>query len=103
MKFRLTLIFILGLYRICLSQNFSGQVFLLSREYFEDKCEVYAGCDCCGTDLFFLSSTKFSFINRCLSGDTYYTGTYSVKSSTLSLIFNKKHLSEIVSEDYKLI
>jgi hypothetical protein len=80
-------IFVFGIQEICSSQNFSGQVFLLSKEFIEDKCEVNAGCDCCGTDLFFLSKTKFGFVSRCLSGDTYFTGTYSLKAKYSKIEF----------------
>ena len=59
---RLTLIITFGLVRIGLSQELTGQVFLLAEDFREDKCEAVADCDCCGTELFFLSNTKFGFV-----------------------------------------
>ena len=102
MMFRLTIILILGLCRISLSQSLSGQVFILSESFIDDKCEVIADCDCCGTDLFFLSSTRFGFVSRCLSGDSYFTGTYTLKTNRLILNFNKKYVIEIVDEEYNV-
>jgi hypothetical protein len=99
---RLTLILTLGLARIGLSQDLTGQVFLLAEEFFEDKCEVVADCDCCGTELFFLSNTKFGFVSRCLSGDSYFSGTYTLKTNKLTLNFNKKYVDEIVDEEYNV-
>ena len=99
---RLTLILTLGLVRIGFGQDFTGQVFLLAEGFRDDKCEVVAECDCCGTDLFFLSSTKFGFVSRCLSGDAYFSGTYSPKMNKLTLTFNKKYVNEIVDDEYNV-
>jgi hypothetical protein len=101
---RLILFLTLGLHGIAFGQvTFSGQVFILSKDFIEEKCEVIAQCDCCATDLFFLSTNKFAFVSRCLSGDIYSTGTYSLKNNKLKLNFLKKYVEEEVDEQYKII
>ena len=103
MMLRFTIILLaLGLCRIGLSKDLIGQVFILSEDYDEVKCEAVADCDCCATDLFFLTTSKFGLINRCLSGDSYFTGTYSLKTNKLKLNFNRKYVNEVVDEDYNV-
>lgn len=75
---------------------------MLSESYDEVKCEVVPECDCCASDLFFLTTTKFGLVNRCLSGDSYFTGTYSLKTNKLKLNFSQKHVNEVVDEEYNL-
>lgn len=96
------LLLTLGIGEICLGQDFTGQVFILSEGYDEVKCEDVAECDCCATDLFFLTSTQFGLINRCLSGDSYFSGTYTLKMNKLKLNFNRKYVNEIVDEEYNV-
>jgi hypothetical protein len=79
-------------------QTLSGQVFLLSEQFDENKCEVVALCDCCATDLFFLTDKDFAMINRCLYNDTYYKGTYNISKGKLTLIFKQKSVQELVDE-----
>jgi len=99
---RLILILIFGLMKIGLSQNLTGQVFLLAEGFRDDTCEVEADCDWRGTELFFLSNTKFGFVSRCLSGDSYLSGTYSMEMNKLTLNFNKKYVDEIVDDEYNV-
>ena len=97
------LILIFGLCRTGIGQDFTGQVFIVAEEFLEEECRVVAECDCCATELFFLPGTKFGFVSRCLSGDTYFTGTYSLASSRLVLKFMSVYVDEIVDDDYKVI
>jgi hypothetical protein len=96
---RLTLILIL-LQTHGFGQPLSGQVFILADDFSEEKCEAFGECDCCTSDIFFLSSDKFCYISRCISGDSYFTGAYSTDSSKLKLTFDKKYVVEITDEDY---
>ncbi|MBI3220750.1 MAG: hypothetical protein HYZ44_14645 [Bacteroidetes bacterium] len=101
---RLIFILILGVHSIAFGQvSFTGQVFILSKDFMEDICEVTAQCDCCASDLFFLSADKFAFVSRCLSGDVYTTGTYSYKNNKLKLVFLKKYVEEETDEQYNVI
>jgi hypothetical protein len=95
--------FIVGLQIEVFGQiSFTGQVFILSKDFIEDKCEVSAPCDCCATDLYFLPGDKFAFVSRCLSGDVYTTGTYSVNNNKLKLNFEKKYVEEEADEQYNI-
>jgi hypothetical protein len=95
---QLTFILTIGLQIVCFGQSFSGQAFILSKEFLENKCEVYAPCDCCATNLFFLTDKEFGMVNRCMYYDSYYKGTYSIKDSKLTLTFKQKVVSEIMDE-----
>jgi len=99
---RLTLILTLAFESLGLGQPFVGQVFMVAENFTEDKCEVFAECDCCSSEIFFLSADKFCFVSKCISGDTYYKGTYTWNSSKLKLRFDKKYVEEITDEDYKV-
>lgn len=76
---RLTVILALGLQTIGVGQDFTGQVFMLTEYFVDDKCEVFAECDCCSTDLFFLKDKEFGMVSRCLYNDSYFRGTYGLK------------------------
>src|SRR6188768_3314682 len=99
---RLIMILTLGLQGIGFAQTFTGQVYTLAQDFSSDKCEAFAECDCCSSDIFFLSNDKFCFISRCISGDSYFNGTYSIKSNKLKLTFNKKYVDEITDDDYNV-
>lgn len=79
-------------------QSLSGQVFILSEQYDENKCEVVALCDCCATDLFFINKKEFVMVSRCLFDNTYSKGKYRIKNNVLTLKYNKIHVSEKTDE-----
>ena len=93
------IILTVGFHTIGFGQTFTGQVFMLTEYYWDDKCEVNAECDCCSTDLLFLTDTEFGMVNRCLYNDSYYRGTYSVKANELTLTFKQKVVNEIINEE----
>ncbi len=103
MRFLLALILACGLQTIVQSQNLTGQVFLLANGFNETTCQAEAECDCCGTDLFFLSTEKFGLVIRCLSGDTYYKGSYTLKANKLTLNFDASIVNEITDEEYNMV
>jgi hypothetical protein len=92
----------LGIQSIGFGQTFTGQVYRLADDFSANTCESFAECDCCSSDIFFLSTDKFGFISRCISGDSYFTGTYSVKSGKLKLTFDKRYVDEITDEEYNV-
>lgn len=72
---------------------------MLTEHFSEEKCEAYAECDCCSSDLFFLTKKKFAIINRCLYNDSYFKGSYKVKKDKLLLIFDQISVNEIIDGD----
>jgi hypothetical protein len=96
-------ILIFALQSTVFGQSFSNQVYRLAEGYSDSKCEAFAECDCCSGDLFLLSADKFCLISRCISGDSYFSGAYSVKLNKLKLTFDKKFVSEITDADYNVI
>lgn len=100
---RLIIIFTIGFQTAGFAQTFIGQVFQVAEDFSTDKCEVFAECDCCTSDIFFLSANKFCFVSRCISGDSYFKGTYAINANKLKLAFDKKYVDEITDEDYNII
>jgi hypothetical protein len=78
----------------------SNQVFVLAQDYFD--CEATAECDCCSGELYILSSDRFALVDRCLSGDTYFKGVYSVEGRKLTLAFDRQFMNEEVDDDYNV-
>jgi hypothetical protein len=99
---RLTVILIFGLQSLGLGQSLTGQVFILADDFSDDKCEAFGECDCCTSDIFFISADRFCYISRCISGDSYFSGTYSVKLNKLRLTFDKKSVNEITDDEYSV-
>lgn len=83
------------------AQDFAGQVYTLADVELDSDCEVQAECDCCASDLAFMTANTFALVVRCLSGDTYYTGTYEVTSSEIILTYKQFAVSELLDDDYK--
>ena len=100
---RLTIILAFGLQCFAYGQTFTGQVYIIAEYFSDDKCESYAECDCCSSDLYFLTADKFCFVSKCISGDTFYKGTYTVTSNKLTLTFDNKYVTELTDEEYNII
>jgi hypothetical protein len=83
---------------MCHSQDLKGRVFMLTAEIDKEKCEIASGCDCCYSELFFLTDKEFGLIARCIYNDTYYKGAYSIKQDKLTLTFKQMYVNEIVDE-----
>ena len=90
MKIQFVFIVFLMLPVLSSGQKFSRQVYILSDHFLKEKCEVSAPCDCCASDLIFLTKTKFTLVDRCMAHETYLTGRYKVAKSKLTLKF--KHV-----------
>jgi hypothetical protein len=99
---RVTLILTLAIQTFGYGQSFKGQVFLLAEDFQEAECKAFGECDCCTSDILFLSADRFCYISRCLSGDEYFAGTYSIKSAKLKLTFDKKSVREITDSEYEV-
>lgn len=93
-----TLLLFIGFSSACLAQDLKGRVFMLTAEINAEKCEIASGCDCCASDLFFVTDKEFGLIVRCIYNDTYYKGTYSITQDKLTLTFKQMHVNEIVDE-----
>lgn len=66
---------------------FSGNIFTLSANYDDDKCESVDFCDCCSYELIFLNQNKFVQVSPCGNIDYYTGGTYSYDDGLLELNF----------------
>jgi hypothetical protein len=100
---RLTIILVFVLQSLVYGQSLTGQVFIVAQYFSEDNCEAYAECDCCSSDLYFLTGDKFCFVSKCISGDTFYRGTYTTKANKLILTFDKKFVTELTDEEYNIV
>lgn len=69
--FRIITLLIIGIPTMSLGQSFKGQVYQLAENFIEDGCRVNPECDCCSSDLIFLTDKQFSLIARCIFNDTY--------------------------------
>ncbi|HTJ53416.1 MAG TPA: hypothetical protein VL443_28370 [Cyclobacteriaceae bacterium] len=96
---RIIILLIIGLHAVSFGQSLKGQVYQLAESFLEDNCSVNPECDCCSSDLIFLTDKQFSLIARCIFNDVYYTGTYSIKGDYLVLTFKQTIVSEIVDEE----
>jgi hypothetical protein len=86
---------------IATGQTLLQKAFTLGEaKYFSAKsCEVLPECDCCSADLILLTSSTFAIVDRCVGGDTFYTGTYAVKNSNLELLFKQQVVNEEENEE----
>ncbi len=82
-------------------QKFSHQVYILSDHFLRESCEVSAPCDCCASDLIFLSRKKFALVDRCLYHDTYLRGNYSATKNILTLDFKPVVIDHTYDENSK--
>ena len=57
-------------------------------------CTIENRCDCCLSDLFFISDKEFALIDYCEAGGTYTTGTYSRLKNKVTLTFKQCVVSE---------
>jgi len=89
----LTVIFILGQSSLTCAQSLKGQSFMLSSKINAD-CTIENRCDCCFSNLFFISDKEFAIIDYCETGGAYTTGTYSRFENKVTLTFKQCVVSE---------
>lgn len=80
-------------------QHFSKQVFVVYSYLNTESCEVTPECDCCSADLYFLNNDEFAYISKCITGDNFYKGEYSVANGSLTLNFFSKRVTEKYPND----
>lgn len=97
MRLRILILLTFGLSRLAHGQSLSGQSYLLT-DSLNDKCKVVANCDCCATDLIFLTDKTFLMVDNCIYDDSYYTGTYSRTQTKVTLTFKQVTVHDIFDE-----
>lgn len=98
MRVLCTLCLILALPGLTRGQKFAKQIYLLSDHFSKETCEVDAACDCCASELIFLTKREFALIDRCLHNDTYLRGTYVTKVNGITLNFRPVVISQLYEE-----
>lgn len=96
---RVLLCLILAVPGLTWGQKFAKQVYLLSDHFSKETCEVDAACDCCASELIFLTKRQFALVDRCLHNDTYLRGTYATKSNSITLNFRPVVISQVYDEE----
>lgn len=56
--------------------DLSGTLFFIGPELDSIHAQIIAECDCCASDLAFLSDSSFIYVERCLEGDGFVKGSY---------------------------
>lgn len=64
------------------------------KDFLSKSCELLPECDCCSAELILLTSSTFAIVDRCVSGDTFYSGTYAIKGSVITLAFKQNVVNE---------
>lgn len=73
--------------RTAYAQTLSGQVYVMTEDFADDGCQPQIECDCCYSNVIFLTDKDFVFIDRCIHNDVYFRGTYTLAKEHLSLNF----------------
>ncbi len=81
------------------AQDFSNQVFLIHNDLDRNACQVTPECDCCTASLYVFNKTQFVYVSECISGDTFYKGTYIITDRSLRLTFHTKRVDERYPND----
>jgi hypothetical protein len=81
------------------AQQFSGHRYVMTEHFTTDTCRPQIECDCCSSDILFISDKEFVMIDRCLYNDSYYRGTYSVTKENLTLNFRQIVVKETYVEE----
>lgn len=81
---------------VLFGQTLTKKAFTLGdeKDFVVNSCELMPECDCCSAELVLLTTSTFAIVDRCVSGDTFYSGTYSIEDSILTLVFKQKVVNE---------
>jgi len=101
MKLILALTLLLCLTGCAHGQILPNQVYVLAFEFFD--CEATPQGDCDAGDLFILPNKRFALVDRCISGDIFYSGSYDLSKTQLTLRFNRRTINEIQDNDYNVL
>jgi len=84
------------IHQTTLGQSFTKKAFTLGdeKDFITASCELVPECDGCSGELVLLTSSTFAVIDRCVSGDTFYSGSYTIKNSVITLSFTQKVVNE---------
>lgn len=80
-------------------QTLSGHVYVLTESFSQDGCKPMIECDCCSSDIVFMTDKEFVMIDRCLHNDSFYKGKFEVNKENLTLKFNQLVVKEIYNEN----
>ena len=99
---RLLLTFIIltvGLVDTVSAQVFSGQVYVMTEQFSADGCKPQIECDCCSSDILFLTDKEFVMVDKCIYNDSYFRGTYMKTEEYLTLTFEQFVVNETYSDE----
>ena len=96
MKTILTTIIILTTLISARGQILIGKIFELGAD--RQDCKIYAECDCCTSDLFFINENQFVLLDYCTFETTATTGTFKLTKDLIQLTFNQ--VSVTSGQDY---
>jgi hypothetical protein len=91
-------IFQFSLIAKALAQVFTGQVYLMTEHATSDECQAQLECDCCSSDIVFLTDKVFVMADRCIHNNTYFRGTYTAIDEYLTLKFSQFSVEEIYND-----
>jgi hypothetical protein len=81
------------------AQKFSGQVYVMTENFTSDRCRPQIECDCCSSEIVFLTDATFIMVGRCIHNDSYYKGTYIVGKGDLTLKFDQLVVKETYNDE----
>jgi len=87
------MLLIFGQFLSAHAQTFAGQTYTIS-DKLDTECSIELRCDCCVSDLIFLTETEFALIGYCEGGGTYQIGTFTILGDRLELKFKQFYVSE---------
>lgn len=80
------------------NEELNNSTFFIGPELDSTEADIVADCDCCASNLAFVSDSSFIYEALCLGGDSYIKGDYILFGDLLILRTNK----EIVDEEYEV-
>jgi len=95
------LVLSLGLLHTALAQPFSGQVYVMTDQFTADTCRPQIECDCCSSDIVFITDKEFVMVDKCIHNDSYYRGMYTVTKEDLTLKFDQFVVKETYNDKTK--
>ncbi len=103
MKYTLPFALLLGIIGTTQAQIEQNQVYVLADEFWDDICEASPAGDCDSGNLVLLPNNRFALVDRCVSGNAYFSGNYELQTKQLTLNFNRKTVSEIQDDHYNVV
>jgi hypothetical protein len=73
------------------SQSLTGKIYEIGGD--RKDCKIFAECDCCTSELYFINDKQFALIDYCTFDYTLSTGTYEVVSNIMTLTFKQRSLT----------